>query len=280
MNPSVTFKDSLLVIGSGRLGLRVAKLWRQRFQTSTILCETRSQDKHLEIKNIPAQARLNIDADPSEKYNNLLFCVPPVLDVAEYSRLMKRALSLWSGAGQCLFTSSTSVYLEEKGDIVREESLIDTEGVRAQPLLAAEAIALGSRGNVVRLAGLYDENSGPHLLYIKSVLVDLRPDAWVNLIHLDDAAAVCMKVLTSNFKKSIFLISDGTPTRRKDILKEVLKIKDRLPLEEFAGPNGCDFRLSTGPMGKRVDPSQSWGKLKIKANYSSFKDWVQKKLHS
>ena len=59
-------------------------------------------------------------------------------------------------------------------------------------LIAAEETVLSRGGSVVRLAGLYTEDRGPHTFWIKNGTVSTNADGYVNTLHYDDAAKVAI----------------------------------------------------------------------------------------
>lgn len=195
---------SLLVIGAGDLGLRVARAWRERFPTARIVAETLSPSRHSLLREAGAEPRLRSDAPPGH-FDRVAFCVPPSDD---YAAEAERAASL----GLAVHVSSTAVYREKDGGWIEEDSPL-AESPRARRLLAAEAAITARGGRVVRLTGLYDRERGPHVVYRREKTSPARPDAWVNLIHLDDAASLVVEILLAQ-TGGIFLGTDGVPLRR------------------------------------------------------------------
>jgi nucleoside-diphosphate-sugar epimerase len=273
---------NLLVVGCGRLGTRVALAYREKFgQAVQIFAHTESARERPELESAGiTHVSGKAPHIPDRFFERVLFCVPPVLDPAEYSSWIMRAARAKSPEGLLVFTSSTSVYREDRGGWVREIDSINPESVRAQPLIAAEATTQSTGGVSVRLAGLYDHSTGPQWVYLRSLLIEQRPDAFVNLIHLDDAAAAVLKILTERPTQKTFLLSDGEPITRAEILSETLKLKSLVDDEDLQDAHGCDFRPRPNDLslGKRVDPSKSWRTLGLKPRYSSFKAWTQECL--
>ncbi len=128
------------------------------------------------------------------------------------------------------FTSSSSVYPQQDGSLVNEES--DNSGVspRGQILLDAEKICLGAstelatRSNVIRLSGLY--GPGRHLLVDKirrHEPMSGNPDRVLNLTHRDDAVSAILAVLQAGdyYKGGILNACDGQHATRGEIVRWV-----------------------------------------------------------
>lgn len=217
--------SSLIIVGAGRLGTKVGELWH-----GPVTAETQTPRRHPELVARGWAARIRSDKD---KFDNVLMTVPPSAG-GDYEGEARRAVKLWSGKGQFVFVSSTVVYKEEGGGEVVETSAVSDEE-RAKVILAAEAVVLAAKGNVVRLAGLYDETSGPQMVYAAKKVSPLRGDAWINLIHRDDAASLVSTVLHSKKKGQTYLGTDGHPLLRCQLNAH------------------CEFTGSTGPLGKKLN---------------------------
>ena len=57
-------------------------------------------------------------------------------------------------------------------------------------MIAAEETILSRGGSVVRLAGLYALNRGPHTFWLNNGTVNANADGLVNCLHYEDAAKV------------------------------------------------------------------------------------------
>lgn len=120
-----------------------------------------------------------------------------------------------------VFTSSTSVYPQNDATEVEESS--PTGGTpTGDILLEAEQLALRAGGAAVRLGGIY----GPgRARFIEAALAGQplpfgAPDAFVNLIHRDDAARALLHVASLR-QPSIFNAVDDHPSRRDDLAESI-----------------------------------------------------------
>ena len=142
-----------------------------------------------------------------------------------------------------VFTGSTSVYPQNDASEVDETSPVGGTPT-GDVLLAAEQIALAAGGAAVRLGGIY----GPgRARFIESARANEplpfgSPDAFINLIHRDDAARALFHV-GSNHLPGVFNAVDDHPSRRTDLAES---IRTNSPLVAAV----CDRR--TPSTGKRV----------------------------
>ena len=141
-----------------------------------------------------------------------------------------------------VFTGSTSVYPQNDGSSVSEVSPVGGTPT-GDVLLEAERLALESRGAVVRLGGIY----GPgRARFIEAVLSGEpmpqgAPDAFINLIHRDDAARALFHVGSKRLPGT-FNAVDDTPSRRADLAAAIATTFNR-PVPPIP---------DTPPTGKKV----------------------------
>ena len=80
-----------------------------------------------------------------------------------------------------VYVSSTSVYAEDGGGWVDEDSPVATDDSRSVAMVTAEKACLQAGGSVVRCAGLYGKE--------RVLKPDVEgPERWLNLVHVEDAA--------------------------------------------------------------------------------------------
>jgi nucleoside-diphosphate-sugar epimerase len=115
---------------------------------------------------------------------------------------------------QILFTSSTSVYAQNNGDWVTEESGADPKHETGKILRKAEDLVLANPGIVIRLAGIYGPGRSALLKkFLRGdAIIDPENDRFVNQIHRDDAADALRFVLTRQASAGeIFNVVDDQP---------------------------------------------------------------------
>lgn len=133
----------------------------------------------------------------------------------------------------CVFTGSTSVYPQNDGSTVTEESR--TGGTpTGDVLLEAERIALAAGGAVVRLGGIYGPGRTRFIEAARSGQPTAGdPDGFINFIHRDDAAAALHHVGMQRLG-GIWNAVDDRPVRRME-LAEAIRSGSPLPVAAAAG---------------------------------------------
>lgn len=129
-----------------------------------------------------------------------------------------------------VFTGSTSVYPQNDAGEVDETSPVGGTPTGIV-LVEAEQIALAAGGAAVRLGGIY----GPgRARFIESARANEplpfgSPDAFINLIHRDDAARALFHV-GANRLPGLFNAVDNHPTRRTDLAEAIRRGKFAPPI--------------------------------------------------
>ena len=118
---------------------------------------------------------------------------------------------------QIIFISSTSVYSQNNGELINEDSAAEPLSATAKVLLETEELLKASSIPVctLRFSGIY----GPgryHLL--RSVMAGAKGDeSWTNRIHVDDCAGViaflAARYLNGKFLPNVILASDNLPVK-------------------------------------------------------------------
>lgn len=173
-----------------------------------------------------------------------------------------------------LFTSSTSVYPQNDGEIVDETAPTAPLGETGQILLAAEDIVLRSAGIVARLSGIYGPGRSIHLQRVLegSATREPEPSRFLNQIHRDDIVAAVIFLLRhrDRCRGQIFNVSDGDVlTQRSCCERLAAQFELPVPPEAPATPD-----RKRGWTNKRVDNSRLRA-LGWAPRYPHFLDAVQ-----
>lgn len=149
-----------------------------------------------------------------------------------------------------LFTSSTSVYAQEDGSWITEESPAEPAPETGRILRETEDLVLAHSGIVARLSGIY--GPGRWALLQKfldgAAVIEDGGGRWINQIHRDDAAGAIAFLLNNRYSPGICNVSDGTPLTQLDCFKILAAHFDRpLPPAGSADPN-----RKRGAASKRV----------------------------
>lgn len=144
-----------------------------------------------------------------------------------------------------LLVSSTSVYGQDEGQWVDEDSPTEPGRFSGRILLDAEALARAAGGIVVRFSGIYGPGRDYLLRQVRSGQATCRadPPQWTNRIHADDCAGVLAHLLRLPSPHERYCASDNRPVARSEVLDW---------LAERLGQPQPRRTASGGGQGKRV----------------------------
>lgn len=250
--------NNILVFGAGNLGSRIGSLWKRKYEGSNVYAVTKSLSRHSTLSDsnmIPYTLEQEIPVA-----RHVVFSIPPK---DKYVQLLEKALSHWDRSGSFLFISSTSIYMESQCREVTEDSLLNIE----HKLFPAEELVRNESGNILRLAGLYDSDRGPHKYLKKNLKMRASKNSPLNLIHTDDAAKLALKVLESEFVSKSFMGCDNSPLKKEDFAKIVL------------GENYRDVVYSSEEdSGKLCSNIWTCETLSWRPDWISFQSWYQTQM--
>lgn len=260
-----------LVVGCGYLGERVARRWLAR--GDRVVATTRDRARAEAIAAFGADPII-LDVTANDPGWNKLFqtigspatvvwsvgfdrsATATYLDVhaTGLTRLLDAlACSHFSVKPRLIFASSTGVWGDEQGGIVNEDTPTDPTREAGRVLVEAERL-LGAHaagpGTALRFAGLYGPGRLPRLSDLRAgVAIAVDPDSWLNLIHVDDAAAVVIAVADAPSPRPLYVVANGQPVRRRDWYDHLATLAEApAPTWNPAAPRGRGG-------DKRVDPS-------------------------
>jgi nucleoside-diphosphate-sugar epimerase len=151
-----------------------------------------------------------------------------------------------------LFTSSTSVYGQSRGEWVDEDAPTRPLGFSGETMLLAEGLVRGSRypSTVLRLGGIYGPGRTSLVDQVRAGQVPPASAAgFTNRIHRDDAARAIAHLLLHPDPEPLYLGVDCEPADRLDVhrwLAAELGIEARASAEETrrqAGSKRCSNAL-------------------------------------
>jgi nucleoside-diphosphate-sugar epimerase len=203
---------------------------------------------------------------------------------------LRNALRAIEGrCGRIVYSSSTSVYEQSSGEIVNEDSPAepDTDGGRIC-LKAERALANWSNGAgrdtttmIIRFAGLY----GPGRLLARSESLRSgaplagRADAWLNLIHRDDAARLAVTIGERGRSGRTYLGVDDEPVRRTDFYTRLAELVGAPP-PTFDGSAIANGRGSATGLNKRCDGSRIRGELGFGFDFPTYREGLASALRT
>ena len=119
--------------------------------------------------------------------------------------------------GRVIFTGSTSVYDQQNGEVVDENSPTEPLRETAKILLEAEAVALRAGGIVARLGGIYGPGRSMFLRKFAegTAVVEAGGERFINLIHRDDAARALLHLADPQVQAGIYNVCDNYPPTQR-----------------------------------------------------------------
>lgn len=262
-----------LVFGCGYLGHRVARRWLAAGHAVSVFTRGREKADRLRAEGFdpivgeildPATlahlppAETVLFAVGYDRGNQATAAIETVY--AEGVRNVAAAVDR-SLLKKFIYISSTGVYGAQAGgsdvggrDVggvdVDESSPCrpDREGgkacVAAENAITVSPVA--GQAVILRLAGIYGPGRIPRAADLKQgTPLAVDPDSWLNLIHVDDAAAIVLRADAAARPPFLCVVSDGVPVRRGDYYRELARLLGA-PAPNFATPEGATSRGRVG----------------------------------
>ncbi|MFT5133035.1 MAG: nucleoside-diphosphate-sugar epimerase [Gammaproteobacteria bacterium] len=268
-------QNPILIIGCGYLGMRLAsQITKKGMQ---VWATSRKEEKISRIRDAGAVDVLFDLNDPVSWKNlnfakksavDIYFLLPPGQIELDTLNLFLALIHTWQ-VGRLVMTSSTVVY-GGRARVVDADSKVDIDNDRAKRQYGIEQAVANYGGDVriVRLAGLY----GPDRIIgrqsvLNSQAIEGNADNHLNLIHVDDAAALLMTIMSSASAMAVELGSDGVPISRGRYYSDLAKFLGcKAPLfreneSNRGGNRQCDntvTRTRTGWVPHYTDYRQAW----------------------
>lgn len=224
-----------MILGAGYTGLQV---YQQAMERGWRVLAT-SRRPHIHLGTIPSEHRLRFDLTQAETWTHipdpahLIWCFPatPLALVQKFLSVRTRQ------TGRLLLMGSTSAYIPD-GHPITEDTPLKTHFPRVQ---TEEYLRTTYGAMIIRLAGLY--GPGRHVCdWIRKGKIQ-NTKKWVNLLHVEDAAAICLQALVQASDGSTYLASDGCP-RTWDEICSVASSKWRVPIPALTSPQNTGKQVS------------------------------------
>ena len=277
---STTENATLAILGGGFLGGFVAGAAKHRYREiyacvahSKARPSLESHGAEIRVGDIFAPDAAVLPQTPNEIFD-VIFMIPPSViadDGSVFAKLVGRLSN--EACRRALLISSSGIYTPPDGALVSAETAIGNASGRAAKLLSIENqwLSGGDNFRVLRLAGLYGPGRvvGAKPLLAGSALGG-SPDAWLNLIHAEDAAELSLHCLGEN-AHSIELGADGHPVKRVEYYQFVATLIDSPP-PNFSG------EAKRNTLSKRCDPRSTFARLNFTPKFSHYTDGVRASL--
>ena len=273
----------LLLVGCGYLGRAVARLAAGRYQRVEAYVSNPTPRPELEQlgaiihpgdvfddSKLPA----GVSGDDKKWVKHALVMLPPSTMPSAEGSIEK--LSNKIEAADCarsVLISSTGVYAGSATEAVTAESNSFGHSKRSIRLrqIETEWLAAADTNSILRLAGIYGPGRVIGLQNLKAgQSVGGSPDAWLNLIHVEDAAELSLRCLRSSLAR-VELGADGEPVKRGEYYQYVAASKN-LPEPLFEGA------LTRNTQSKRCDPGSSFQRLLFQPRFPNYRAGVDDAL--
>ena len=251
-------KPSILIIGCGDIGLRVAK---QMSRSHRVFALTSQQNRFQELRAVGAIPVLG-NLDHPESLWRLSGLAQTVIHLAPpqnggnrdcRTRNLLRILAQGSNAvRRLIYISTTGVYGDHRGGKVSEATPVSPQSERAQRRVDAERIlrlwapAHGVALTILRVPGIYAADRLPiERLQAQTPALLPEEDAYSNHIHSDDLARLVCAAVYHGKPQRIINACDGGETKMGDYFDEVA---DAFGLERPARLPGGELQKIVSPM--------------------------------
>jgi nucleoside-diphosphate-sugar epimerase len=264
-----------LVVGCGYLGERVARRWVARGDRVVGITRSTARAEMLASEGIEPVVTDVTAPDPD--WTGLVArhgCPATVFWAVGFDRAggasyadvhvsgLGSLLDSLAASGclpRVMLSSSTGVWGDEGGGVVSELTPVNPPREAGRVLVEAESLLAGhplGPGTALRFAGLYGPGRLPRLADLRAGLpITADPDSWLNLVHIDDAAAVVEGVADLAAPRRLYVVSDGRPVLRRAWQTRLAALA--------GGPPPCWDAAAPRSRGgdKRIDPALVWGDL-------------------
>jgi len=273
-----------LIVGCGYLGSRAAGRWLRAGHEVFATTRSEARAEGLRERDIrPVMA----DVTRPETLADL-----PAVDTVLYavgfepnSGLTRRQVyvegltavldALAPSTRRVIFISSTGVYGDADGDWVDEDSPCEPVSEGGRAFLAAERLLadhpLGERSVVLRMAGIYGPDRVPKVRDIAAGKpVAVAKSGRLNLIHVDDAAAVVVAAEGRAQPPRTYLISAGHPVERRAFYTYLADLLG-CPRPEFVEPSAEQTTDGRGRGDKRVRNQRMLEELGFQLGFADYR---------
>ena len=279
---------SLLIVGCGYVGRRVARRWRETLPQLAagveaidreVIALTRGGASLTELESEGIQPLVADWLDGEipwllERATHVLVAVPhrPSQQGGEQTHCIGLAniCRRLPNLERLVMLSTTGVYHQTDGQTVDEDSPALAERIGPRIALAAENWLNqnldAARATSLRLAGIY----GPDRIPLLAKLREQQPlpvaDGDLNLIHVDDIVRVVHRLLIGPSPSRLYVLSDGHPVARKRFYEDVASIFGT-PAPQFVEPDPESSRGQRSESNKRVDSKRILSELDMQLLY-------------
>ena len=210
-------KSPLVILGAGYTGKFLYEAAQRHGRK--VWVTSRTPQHHLTFAS-PSQ-RLEFDVTQPTTWSNIpnntdiIWCFPALPE----DQAIAFTKTVASQERTLLLLGSTSAFPSPRHQNQTDE--YSPVNLTLPRVHAEETLRERFQAIILRLAGLYGPNR--HVLHwIRKEKIGNSPK-WVNLIHIEDVAEICLAALQECQKGESYIVSDGTPRRWSMIFEEAQK---------------------------------------------------------
>mgnify|MGYP003380994343 CR=1 FL=1 len=224
--------NPLVILGSGYTARFLWPLVADR--SPQVFATSRSPEQHLGY--VPTAQRIRFDLSQPDTWANipqgadLIWCFP----AAPLELVQQFAGTLNTSSSRLVVLGSTSAYDLEDSQAYPPPWIDETAPIdRTKPRVQGEEYLRLEHGAIVlRVAGIYGPGRNP-LDWIRTGRIG-PSRKYVNLIHVEDLAAICLAALERGTPGEAYNVSDGQPRTWENICETMMSHDTRGPADKTA----------------------------------------------
>ena len=224
-------RPTLLIVGCGDIGMRVAALLRNRWHLIALTSDASRIPALRAAGVVPMVGNLDVGATLGRLAglaDAVLHLAPPPGsgDVDSRTRALLAALSLKRHVRRIVYASTSGVYGNCDGALIDETRAVRPSTDRARRRVDAElrlrwfGRAFGVQVTLLRIPGIYAaDRAGGHpreRLACGMTVLRAQDDVFTNHIHADDLARICVAALHRGSTQRAINASDDTTLKMGD----------------------------------------------------------------
>jgi nucleoside-diphosphate-sugar epimerase len=191
-----------------------------------------------------------------------------------------RNLLAWLAASppkKFVYTSSTSVYAQNDGSVVTENSPTEPDALTAKVLVETEKLLLAAVAErkfpavILRVAGIYGPARGHSFKQFLRGEARIEGDGsrWLNMIHRDDLIGVIIAALERGAPGEIYNAADDAPPSQSEFFTWLAaKLDQPLPPKVAAD---AEVWRKRGVTNKRVSNAKLRAEIKYEFRFPDFR---------
>lgn len=199
-----------------------------------------------------------------------------------YVEGLRNALRVIAPASRVCYVSSTGVFHQTDGGWVDETSPCHPMREGGRALLRAESLLRHLREGqpigstvVLRMAGLYGPDRVPRAESIRrGEPIAAAKEGFLNLIHVDDAAACVVAAWKVPHPAALYLVADGCPVIRQEYFEEIARLTGS-PAPRFTAPPAAPPGTTRSESNKRIWNSRMRRDLLPRPQYPSYREGLR-----